>query len=85
MNYEKEKKHDHLFTEWENKFTIKFNKDKEFNNIENPKKELLFIKVLFASCLCVSSFRRGHANLLCILSNFSCVVPGTTHEKLDIV
>jgi len=44
MNYEKEKKHDHLFTEWENKFTIKFNKDKEFNNIENPKKELLFIK-----------------------------------------
>ena len=42
MNYEKEKKHDHLFTEWENKFTIKFNKDKKFNNIENPKKELLF-------------------------------------------
>ena len=44
MNYEKEKKHDHLFTEWENKFTIKFNKDKEFYNIENLKKELLFIK-----------------------------------------
>ena len=38
-------------------------------------------KVLYASCLCVSSFRRGHANLLCILSNFSDVLPeGRTEE-----
>ena len=44
MNYEKEKKHDHLFTEWENKFTIKFNKDKEINKTENPNKEIIFRK-----------------------------------------
>ena len=44
MNYEKEKKHDHLFTEWENKFITNLNKDKEINHIGNPKKEILFRK-----------------------------------------
>ena len=44
MNYEKEKKHDHLFTEWENKFITNLNKDKEINKTENPNKEILFRK-----------------------------------------
>ena len=38
MDYEKEKCHDHLFNEWENNFITKFNKVKEINKIENPKK-----------------------------------------------
>ena len=44
MNYEKEKKHDHLFTEWENKFITNLNKDKEINKTENPNKEIIFRK-----------------------------------------
>ena len=41
MSYEKEKKYDHLFTEWENKFITNLNKDKEINKTENPNKEIL--------------------------------------------
>ena len=72
-----------LFTEYRREKNAKMNKIKKFfvNNIQIHKlfRMVRSQKMWNASRFCVSSLRRGHANLLCIVPILVYVLPKQVH------